>query len=144
MEVAPSWGFAAAYDEKTYYFCTTNCRDRFVESPEDFLADRCVVCDEPIDGRTPVTATYLDKTYQLCSLEHRVQFKADPASFFMHTMWGIPPWMYYISIAVVLVVSFGVFKWAERWTGVGIGSGPLRVGREKEKRGASPFLRGAG
>ncbi|MFQ5412379.1 MAG: 4Fe-4S binding protein, partial [Phycisphaerae bacterium] len=60
------------------------------------------------------TATYLDKPYALCSAEHRMRFKQDPAAYFMHTMWGIPEWLYYASIALVLMVSFGVFDWLGR------------------------------
>jgi YHS domain-containing protein len=110
MEVTPSWGFSAKHDGHDYYFCTKACRDQFAATPSKFLGDRCVVCKSLLDGDDVKTATYLGKTYRLCNEEHRQQFKADPASFFMHTMWGIPPWMYYVSIAFVLVVSFGVFE----------------------------------
>ena len=64
-----------------------------------------------------VTATYLGKTYRLCSVAHRQLFKADPASYFMHTMWGIPNWMYYLSISLVLVVSFLLFETLDRIPG---------------------------
>jgi YHS domain-containing protein len=110
MEVAASWGFEARHDGRPYFFCTTECRDLFAAAPESYLGDRCVVCNELNDPATAVTATYLGKTWRLCSEEHRRDFKADPAAFFMHTMWGIPTWMYYLSIAGVLVVSFGVFE----------------------------------
>lgn len=123
MEVAASWGFEARYENRSYYFCTAACRDRFAAAPENFLGDRCVVCNALVDPANAKTATYLGKTYHLCSEEHRRQFKADPAGFFMHTMWGIPPWMYYVSIAVVLVVSFGAFESVER----------LSTGRTKQK-----------
>ena len=110
MEVTPSWGFAAKHDGHDYYFCTKSCRDRFAATPRKYLGDRCVVCKSLLDGSEVKTATYLGKTYRLCGEEHRQQFKADPAAFFMHTMWGIPSWMYYVSIACVLVVSFGVLE----------------------------------
>ncbi len=121
MEVAPSWGFSARYEGTKYHFCTSACRDRFVASPDDFLGDRCIVCSELVDPGANLTATYLGKTYHVCSEEHRTQFKSDPAAYFMHTMWGIPPWMYYISISCVLVVSFGVFE----------GSGPIVNGTKR-------------
>lgn len=121
MEVAPSWGFLARYQGGSYYFCTAACRDKFAASPEEYLGERCPVCSQRVDLAVAKTATYLDKTYHLCSEEHRQEFKADPAAFFMHTMWGIPPWMYYVSIAAVLVVSFGLFESLDRlstnWTG---------------------------
>lgn len=113
MEVTPAWGFRAEHDGRSWYFCTEHCRERFEATPEQFLGDRCLVCGE-LNSPAAVTATYLQKSYRLCSEEHRHQFKADPASFFMHTMWGIRPWMYYTSIALVLVVSFGAFEWLER------------------------------
>lgn len=117
MEVSQAWGYAAIHQGRTYHFCTQACRDRFAQSPTDFLGDRCVVCREVNDPRNAKTATYLGKTYRLCSEEHRREFKADPAAFFMHTMWGIPSWMYYLSIAFVLVVSFGLFEASERLFG---------------------------
>ena len=109
MEVNAAWGIRADYAGATYSFCTQNCRERFVDDPKAFLVTRCVVCETPLDGRQSFEATYLDRPYSLCSEEHRAQFKADPAAFFLHTMWGIPSWLYYASIALVLVLSFGLF-----------------------------------
>lgn len=116
MEVTPAWGIHAQHDSRSWYFCTEHCRERFVAEPAAFLGDRCIVCGE-LNSADAVTATYLEKPYRLCSEEHRRDFKADPASFFMHTMWGITPWMYYVSIGIVLVVSFGTFEWLERLLG---------------------------
>jgi YHS domain-containing protein/polyferredoxin len=113
MDVNPAWGFEAKYKGESYYFCNDRCRQRFAETPEEFLGDRCVVCRELLDGKSVATATYMENTYRFCGDEHRRQFKSDPAAFFMHTMWGIPPWMYYGSIAFVLVVSFGLFEGLE-------------------------------
>lgn len=113
MEVTPAWGIRAEHEGTSWYFCTEHCRDRFVATPEQFLGDRCLVCGE-LNSASAVTATYLQKSYRLCNEQHRQEFKADPASFFMHTMWGIRPWMYYLSIGLVLVVSFGAFEWLER------------------------------
>jgi polyferredoxin/YHS domain-containing protein len=110
MEVSAAWGIEAQHHGQSYFFCTVDCRDRFIASPAGFLGDRCVVCNKLNDPATTVTATYLGKTWRLCSEEHRHEFKADPSAFFMHTMWGIPTWMYYLSIAGVLVVSFGVLE----------------------------------
>ncbi|MFN0055382.1 MAG: YHS domain-containing protein [Planctomycetales bacterium] len=110
MEVADSWGFEADHHGQAYYFCTAECRKRFVAAPQKFLGERCAVCKELTDPATAVPATYLGRTWWLCCDEHRQQFKAEPAAFFMHTMWGIPTWMYYLSIATVLVVSFGVLE----------------------------------
>ncbi|MFQ5494304.1 MAG: 4Fe-4S binding protein, partial [Phycisphaerae bacterium] len=95
-------------------FCTKQCRALFASDPERFAALRCVVCDQSVVDAAAYPATYLGRTYPLCSEAHRRQFKADPASYFMHTMWGIPSWLYYGSIALVLIVSFGVFDWIGR------------------------------
>ena len=114
MEVNAAWGIKSTFNGKTYHFCTHRCRERFDQDPEPFLLERCMVCRTPLTGNEDFPATYLGTTYQLCSGEHRTEFKADPAGFFMHTMWGIPSWLYYASIAVVLIVSFGVFDWLSR------------------------------
>ena len=116
MEVTPSWGFTTRHDGHDYYFCAKSCRDRFAATPSKYLGDRCVVCKSLLDQAEVKTATYFGKTYRLCGEEHRQQFKADPAAFFMHTMWGIPSWMYYFSIGCVLVVSFGTFESIDRIT----------------------------
>lgn len=110
MKASPAWGFEALHRGVAYFFCTAACRDRFSAAPEEFLGDRCVVCNRLNDPYEAVTATYMGKTWRLCGDQHRLLFKADPAAYFMHTMWGIPTWMYYISIGVVLVVSFGLFE----------------------------------
>lgn len=110
MEVAAAWGFEARHQGCAYFFCTEECRDRFATSPASFLGDRCIVCNELNHPATALPATYMGKTWRMCSEKHRQQFKADPAAFFMHTMWGIPTWMYYVSISSVLLVSFGVLE----------------------------------
>jgi len=116
MEVNRSWGFQADYKDKRYYFCTTQCRDKFVASPSKYLTVSCMVCGRPLAGKQTFSATYLGHTYHLCSESHRSIFKKDPAAYFMHSMWGIPTWLYYVSIAIVLLVSFGVFDWLSRKT----------------------------
>ncbi len=121
MEVNPSWQVTARYHDVDYYFCTERCRERFEQDPEEFLADKCAVCGIPLADVTQFEATYLGKTYRLCSESHRQAFKADPAAFFMHMMWGVPGWMYYASIAVVLLISFGLFDVLGRRGGSGNG-----------------------
>jgi len=116
MEVAATWGFEARHQGQSFFFCTEECRGRFVASPDTFLGDRCVVCNELNDPARVVLATYMGKSWRLCGEDHRRQFKADPAAYFMHTMWGIPSWMYYLSIAGVLVVSFGLLERSGRRT----------------------------
>ncbi len=106
MEVNPSWGISHTVDGQTWYFCSDHCKLDFAENP----AARCTVCGKPVPDGEGVTATYLGDEHTLCSEAHRQEFKADPASFYMHTMWGIPGWLYYLSIALVLLASFLMFE----------------------------------
>jgi len=110
MEVNPNWRISTRYRDQTFFFCTRRCLDEFKRDPGHFLAPRCLVCGRPLTAGGALEATYLDHTYDFCSEQHRAQFKADPAAYFMHSMWGIPGWLYYASIAIVLVLSFGVFE----------------------------------
>jgi len=112
MDVNAAWGFAYDCDGTTFYFCAERCRDEFAANPDAFIGERCLVCRTPVDVATALSATYIEKTYYMCSEEHRAEFKADPAGFFMHRMWGIPDWLYYVSIAVLLLVSFLIFEGA--------------------------------
>ncbi len=117
MEVNPSWGWRASYEGKVYYFCIEACRDKFAAAPEDYLGDRCMVCRKRLQRSSAQTARYHNQTYYLCCPQHRRLFESDPAAHFMHTMWGIPPWMYFLSITFVLLVSFGLFEGIERFRG---------------------------
>jgi polyferredoxin/YHS domain-containing protein len=110
MEVSATWGFEVQHQGNSYVFCTKKCRDRFAASPNSFLGDRCVVCKAALAPHSTLTATYMDKTWRFCCEDHRRQFQADPAAHLMHTMWGIPRWLYYLSIAGVLVASFCVLE----------------------------------
>lgn len=122
MEVNRGWRIASAYQGRTFHFCTEQCKVSFDADPERFLQSRCLVCERPLGESRSFPATYLGHTYYLCTAEHRAEFKRDPAACFMHTMWGIPSWLYYASIALVLLVSFGLFEWLGRG-----GRGPASV-----------------
>ncbi len=110
MEVNPSWGFHHEHEAVTFHFCTRHCMEKFAADPQRYITQRCVVCDKPIDPTAARSVTYLDRTYLIDSETCRAAFKADPAAHFMHTMWGIPDWLYYASIAVVLLASFLLFE----------------------------------
>ncbi len=141
MEVNAAWDVTTQYNDKTFFFCTKWCKESFEKDPKAYLSARCTVCQTTLADGSSLPATYLGKTYQMCSQAHRAEFKKDPASFFMHTMWGIPTWLYYASIAVVLVVSFGVFDLLSRTkstTNVGKPSGSRR------KHVTSDTIRGEG
>ncbi|MFQ5500932.1 MAG: YHS domain-containing protein [Phycisphaerae bacterium] len=131
MEVNTAWDIHSEYGGRTYYFCGDRCRRMFERDPGHYLALKCVVCRTPLGDRPIFTATYLDKTYELCSAEHRALFKEDPAAYFMHSMWGIPAWLYYASIALVLIVSFGVFDWLSRRGGETIANSEWRIAKNR-------------
>lgn len=115
MDVNAAWGHSHSIDGHTYHFCNERCRDSFAADPNQYLTERCLVCSELIDPATEVSATYLGKTYRLNSEQCRREFKADPAGFFMHRMWGLPDELYYISIGLVLLVSFLMIEGVAYW-----------------------------
>ncbi len=105
----------SVYRDESYFFCTEICRERFNEDPERYLAEVCLVCRvggdfTPLGMNREFEATWQGKTYNFCSSEHRDAFREDPAGYFMHTMWGIPNWLYYTSIALVLLISFVIIE----------------------------------
>ena len=94
----------------TYAFCTERCRALFSQNPGAYLTERCLVCalaGKKTNVDQTVTAAWQDKTYRFCSVDHRSAFQVDPAGFFLHTMWGIPGWLYYSSIGFLLVLRSG-------------------------------------
>ncbi len=103
------------YEGDRYQFCTERCLALFQEAPNHYLRPACLVCKAEGTHRTVddtrYEATWQGETYAFCSEEHRRAFQSDAAGYFMHTMWGIPLWLYYTSVAFVLVISFGVFEW---------------------------------
>lgn len=99
----------------TQHFCTERCLSLFQASPDRYTRPECLVCKaeglhQVVDNRA-FEATWQSQTYAFCTEEHRDAFRADAAGYFMHTMWGIPLWLYYTSVAFVLVISFGAFEW---------------------------------
>jgi len=99
-----------------YYFCTEICEDLFIEDPDRYLENICIVCESedvftPLTGNGNFSTTWQDKRYDFCSESHRTAFLNDPGGHFLHTMWGIPNWLYYSSIGFILLISFGLFEW---------------------------------
>ncbi len=134
MEVNPAWGHSQDHAGRSYYFCSESCKLKFASNPDQYLQESCPVCGEPVSPSRAFPATYLGKTYELCSQEHRRLFKADPAGYFMHTMWGIPDWLYYLSIGIVLLISFLVLEIPGERAGAGarprldlMASRPMRI-----------------
>ncbi len=110
MDVNRAWGIQHTHEGKDYFFCHDRCREAFAADPAAYVTEKCLVCQEPVNQSTAVQATYLGNVYYLNSEACRREFKADPAGFFMHRMWGLPNWLYYLSIAVILLLSFLLFE----------------------------------
>ena len=111
----------AIVGRKRYYFCHERCREEFVADPEKYLGETCPVCradkGELVQvGDKGLPYTWQDHVYHFCTEEHRAMFASDPATYFMHKMWGIPGWLYALSVGIVLVLSFGVFEVISRRT----------------------------
>jgi YHS domain-containing protein len=105
----------AVHEGERYFFCHEMCREAFLAEPDVYVRENCPVCLADSGLRTEVAAeapefTWQGRAWRFCSIEHRDAFGADPAGYFVHSMWGIPPWLYAISVALVLVLSFGLFE----------------------------------
>ena len=77
MEVGPS--IAAVLDGDRYYFCIERCRELFLQDPESYLQETCLVCRADDDERIPVEEsspayTWQGTTYHFCSDQHRHAF----------------------------------------------------------------------
>ncbi len=118
MEVGREIGLRL--DGGTYYFCTTICRDRFAGNSARYLMLSCPVCrveDQFRPALASFETSWQGRKYNFCTVEHREAFRGDPAGYFLHSMWGIPAWLYYSSIAMVLLLSFGVIERTEKKSG---------------------------
>ena len=113
MPVNVKWNVNQKHEGSTYHFCTWRCKTLFAHDPNEHLGIRCMVCNEPLTLGKALTAVYLERYHYLCSEDHRIEFKSDPAAYFMHRMWGIPDWLYYLSIGLMLVLSFGLVEGAK-------------------------------
>ena len=105
----------AVHEGTRYHFCHEMCREAFLDDPATYVRENCPVCLADDGTRTEVASdapefTWQGQSWRFCSLEHRDAFGADPAGYFVHSMWGIPPWLYAISVALVLILSFGLFE----------------------------------
>lgn len=103
------------HENVRYSFCHERCRARFLEAPDIYVRENCPVCLAGAGERVAVAAGapefhWQGRTWRFCTLAHRDEFGADPAGWFVHSMWGIPPWLYALSVALVLVLSFGLFE----------------------------------
>ena len=100
---------------ETWYFCTSRCRERFEREPQRYLGEACLVCRAEGDftrvEHSSVATVWQERTYRFCTREHRDAFLMAPLDYFMHSMWGLPGWLYYASVAGILLVSFLLLEW---------------------------------
>ena len=106
---------AAEHAGERFFFCSARCRESFLEDPTAYASESCLVCRVDADQLVPVGETAPELTwqgtgYRFCGEAHRATFAHDPAGYFVHSMWGIPPWLYALSVGLVLVLSFGLFE----------------------------------
>lgn len=143
MDVGHSFGVVV--DGVRYFFCTARCRETFLQRPQEFLRETCLVC-RLRNGRrvfvedTSPAFTWQGKTFHFCTREHRDAFGSDPAGYFVHSMWGIPTWLYAISVGLILVLSFGLFEVVARLTR-GRTTEPARVNLLRRVPGLGALLR---
>jgi YHS domain-containing protein len=101
--------------QRSWFFCTERCRDAFNEEPQRYAGETCLVCRSeglftPVEA-APHVASWQGKEYRFCTPAHRDAFRGDPLDYFLHSMWGLPGWLYYASIAMILLLSFLIFEW---------------------------------
>lgn len=73
------------YEEKTWYFCSQNCHDKFQESPQLYAkpaaTEKDPVCGMEVTADSKYHAEYQDKTYHFCSQSCEDKFTASPADY---------------------------------------------------------------
>jgi YHS domain-containing protein len=81
--------------------------------------DRDPVCGMVVRGSTAYRLLRSGQQYHFCSTACRDEAMADPARWLVarsramdggHVMRGIPAWMFQLGVAVVMLVSFGLFE----------------------------------
>ncbi len=75
------------YKDKTYYFCSTGCKEKFAKDPESFLKsqDEKIICpvmgNEVKDPEKAASSEYKGKTYYFCCAGCKPKFDADPEKY---------------------------------------------------------------
>jgi YHS domain-containing protein len=75
------------YKGKTYYFCTTGCKEKFAKDPDSFLKsqDEKIICpvmgNEVKDPENAASSEYKGKTYYFCCAGCKPKFDADPEKY---------------------------------------------------------------
>lgn len=75
------------YEGKTYYFCSEECKEKFVKEPEKYIkkeaeAVTCPVTGEKIaDTKAAPSYDYKGKTYYFCCEKCKEKFTKDPEKY---------------------------------------------------------------
>lgn len=75
------------YKGKTYYFCMEECKDKFVENPDEYVKSdgeivTCPVSGEEFDkSKAAGSYEYEGKTYYFCCEGCREKFLKDPEKY---------------------------------------------------------------
>lgn len=84
MEIEKDAAMGVEYDGTTYYVCSNECKEEFLNDPGTFAkTDRMVdpVCGMEISPSSEYLHKYHDKTYYFCSPECKEQFEKEPEEF---------------------------------------------------------------
>ena len=91
MEVDPETAMSTEYQGKTYYFCSADCHQRFMENPAQYVPKAYIidpVCGMVIGPEASFKAEYGGKTYYFCSAECHEKFMQAPEKYM--TPEGLP------------------------------------------------------
>ncbi|MCJ7582433.1 MAG: YHS domain-containing protein [Candidatus Aminicenantes bacterium] len=70
------------HNEKTYYFCSAGCKDKFAENPDAYLKAVDPVCGMKVTKEgAKLTYVHNEKTYYFCSAGCKEKFIADPEKY---------------------------------------------------------------
>ncbi len=71
------------YNGKTYYFCSTACRDEFKADPEKFINRVKMSCcgGMKVDKASAIKVSYEGKDYFFCSEKCKETFEKDPKAY---------------------------------------------------------------
>ena len=71
-----------AHDDHTYFFCSAGCREKFIASPNDYVAEDCVVCGRPVQrAETRHLVKYNGQRFFLYSDDCQHGFEAAPETY---------------------------------------------------------------
>lgn len=136
MDTSEGTEYAWSYQQKQYYFCNPYCLEQFQKEPEKWLNSelfpsnlemiqteshrtiaRDPVCNMDIAKGVSHHILYHQENYYFCTTFCRDAFKKEPEKWLQrtepagsHLMHGIPSWMYQFGVAIILLISFGLFE----------------------------------